>query len=181
MKKLMVSLLVILGLSGCVSSPYVTEAQMNKRAQQVIEQYQLRSPLTANLPNTEVLFDIKQAKVDLQSANGGQMVLNLDGSIKGTVSILGIKRTLSVPFSPQLVSPLRYDEGNIYLNSPSVLNWGDKIPPMIADSIRPFENVISLYLQQVPIYTLDHSLEEKIAAKIIRKIKIQDDKLILVP
>lgn len=179
MKKWAVCVLAVsLLLAGC-QAPAISEAEVNRKLVSYIEQYQHKNPFAGRLNNVVVNYDISSVNVDFRSHDGGLVVTQLRGTLEGSVNILGRDVMVSVPFSPDVASGLHYAEGNIYLRDMRVLNWGN-LPPVLRPHLGRLEFMAAQYLENIPIYTLNHSMKEKLAASMIKRLDIQDDQLVFV-
>lgn len=179
MKKLWLFVGIALLLTGC-QDLVISEAEVNRKAERFISEHQRLDPFAGKLSNVVVNYDIDDIQIDFQSSAGGQVITRLSGTLAGKVRVLGRDLSLKVLLTPQLVSSLRYSDGKIYLKEPRVLDWGGGLPGVLKPHENKLETMASSYLQDVPIYTLNHSLKEKLAASVIKRISIKDDQLVFV-
>jgi len=166
-------------LAGC-QAPSISETEVNRKLGSLIADHQANNPFAGRLNNVAINYDISVADVDLQSRDGGQVVTQLRGTLKGRVNVLGRDVAISVPFSPDVASGLHYADGKIYLRDLRVLSWGSNVPRLLRPHLDQLELMAARYLERIPIYTLNHSMKEKLAASVIKRLDIQDDQLVFV-
>lgn len=175
----LLAIIATLLLTGC-QNPAISEAEVNRKIEGYISQHQNVTPFAGQLKNIAINYDIGTVDVDFRSQEGGQVITQLGGTLEGKVKVLGRELALSVPFSPEIASRLRYADGKIYLQDLRVLDWGGNLPRVLKPHTDKLEVMAAQYLQKIPIYTLNHSMKEKLAASVIKRLEIKDDQLVFV-
>ncbi len=162
-------------LAGCQQNS-ITESQLNQRIERQLAT-QNNQPLRLQAGQLQLQYHIEDIAVDLQSQRGGRAISQLTGVLRGQLQIFGQPIKLEAPFNPVLASGLRYDKGQIFLAEPTVESWGQPLPPALQPYVQQLQQMAAEHLKTVPVYQLDNSLEEKLAAKMLRDIQIKDDRL----
>ncbi len=162
-------------LAGCQQNS-ISETQLNQRIERQLTT-QASKPLQLRAGQLNMQYTIDTIQVDLQSQQGGRAISQLTGTLTGQLQIFGQPIKLAAPFNPVLASGLRYDKGQIFLANPTVESWGQPLPPALQPYVQQLQQMAAEHLKAVPVYQLDNSLEEKLAAKMLRDIQIKDDRL----
>lgn len=175
------SCLLVAGCSGMT----ITEKQINQAVTKEIAQgKQNHVQIELNGSGTlDMDLLVEKATVDLTKKDGGLALVTLKSKLSGTVNAFGQNFTFSTDVTPSFESGVRLEEDRLYLVAPKITsievygsNFSDQMLRSTMGSLHgDFEKALADYFNKHPIYVLNHSIEEKLAAKMIKKITINED------
>ena len=164
-------------MTACKNYYSVTEQEISKASNTELQRFQKEHPLSVNVRGNEISVFIETVSVDLKSENGGKVVFKTHGKLTANLKILGRTVSHSQSFSPIFTAGLTYADGQFFLNNP-------RLDPSTLVSSGPMGQQIYAYMdqfatkiEQLPLYRLEHSIKEKIGAKVINSIEITDTEI----
>lgn len=164
-------------LSACENNYSVTEQEISKVSNAELRRFQNERPLILKVRGNEINVVLETVSIDLKSEDGGKVVFKTQGKLTANLTFLGRTVSHSQSFSPVFIAGLTYVDGQFFLNNP-------RLDPSTKVTSGPMEQKIYAYMdqlatkiEQLPIYRLEHSIKEKIAAKLIKSIEITDTEI----
>ncbi|AEF55976.1 DUF1439 domain-containing protein [Marinomonas posidonica] len=171
-------------LTGC-NSFRVSEADVNKDlAKQLEQSKETRLALTSG--DAVVLnLAIKAAKVDFLERDGGLISVALMCDLTGEVSAFGQSFSLTTDVNPSFESGIRLQDKQLFLVAPrftQVVISGSRFDEnIIRSTLGSLQDKVEValrdYFDHHPVYELNHSPFEKLAASMVSDIVIEDDSL----
>ncbi|BFM50699.1 DUF1439 domain-containing protein [Marinomonas sp. THO17] len=186
-KSLYLALLAFLSLtlSGC-NRFRISETKVNEDlAKQIDSAQDTRFELAAEGQVVALTLAIKQADVDFLERDGGVIAIALRCDLTGEVSAFGQNFSLTTEVNPDFEAGIRIQDKDLFLVAPRLTqvaikgsSFDEKILRSTLGSLQDrVEQVLRQYFDQHPIYSLNHSVFEKLAASLVSDIEIKDDAL----
>lgn len=177
--------LLSLSLSGC-NSFRISETKVNDDLAKQIESAQdTRFELASEGQAVALNLAIKQADIDFLERDGGVIAIALMCDLTGEVSAFGQDFSLTTQINPEFEAGIRIQDQDLFLVAPRLTqvaikgsSFDEKLIRSTLGSLQNrVEQVLRQYFDQHPVYTLNHSPFEKLAASLVSDIEIKDDSL----
>jgi len=176
-------------LSGCTNGISVTQAQLNEAIKKEIAQgkeHQIALGLKDN-GTLDMTLKVQSVQLNLTEKDGGMALVDMECLLSGKVNAFGQSFTFSTQVKPSLSSGVRLEENRIYLVSPRITNievYGSKFSDQLLRSTlgslnSDLKKALTDYFNQHPVYVLNHNLEQKLAASMVKNITIKKNELLL--
>ncbi|WP_394181860.1 DUF1439 domain-containing protein [Marinomonas posidonica] len=186
-KSLNLSLLALLCLTLTACNSFrISESKINDDLTKQIETAQdTRFELAAEGQAVALNLAIRQANVDFLERDGGVIAIALMCDLTGEVSAFGQNFSLTTQVNPEFEAGIRLQDQDLFLVAPRLTqvaikgsSFDERVIRTALGSLQDrVEQVLRQYFDQHPIYTLDHSPFEKLAASLVSNIEIKDDSL----
>lgn len=175
-------------LAGCSGLQQLTRFEISERELQQAAESAIQSNLE-QLPLIEsallkVDLQVEDVSLDLVADAGGAVKAGFASTLTTEVPLVG---TVKTQFAPQVRAGLKLDGDAIYLVNPELLSVGAaseagaRIDEWLGQNGVVLRDALDAYFSRNPIYRLDNGPQEKLAAQVLKRIEIRDDRLALVP
>ncbi len=182
------TLLLGLALAGTCAAASISEAELNRQLVTQLRQRGLEhNVIHLRQPQQQLQLELQLSDVQLQllEQRGGIARVSLASDLDGQLILFGQRMRLKAQLEPEMESGLRYAEGALYLVQPRLTRLALKGPPADRELLQPLlaliqpalEQELARYFDHYPVYRLEHSLEEKLAAQALQSVAIRDGRL----
>ncbi len=178
-------------LTACASVDSLSTFDIDESTLQSVARDQLKSRMgeggalpLADTAIMDITLLLEDVDLDLIAADGGAVVAGFESTLNTTVPLIG---TVKTRLAPRVQAGLMIRDDAIYLTSPKLISLGlsegydAKINEFLGDNGDLVTQALETYFANQPIYRLDANPKTKLVSKVLTNLRIDDDRISLVP